>query len=707
MLSWKENLTPVSAEFDDIYFSPENGLKETEHVFIQGNDLPERWKNSNIQNSFTILELGFGTGLNFFTTWKEYLEYKDRFRLHFLSIEKFPLKKEEIAKALSVFPELKEITDEFLNSYRDLIPGMNYFRFLNGRIHLTLFLGDVTDALREISGKADAIFLDGFAPSKNPDMWQIETLQNLKNFCKIGTTVSTFTVARIVRDSLSTAGFTLEKRPGFGRKREMLTGKITEDAFENHNIPPNESETFRQTSSPNELESQIDGQDRKNFFSETTELTPSEKPWCVRNYPKTKIETAAIIGAGIAGSALAYSLSQRGIRVTLIDPSGIANEASGIPSAISHPHLTKIPGAVSSFTLRAFRYALQFLSSFANENEFKPCGLFHGVTEEMNSERFRNGITNHRLSEEIVSWISKHQDQSNVKKDDPTKIRSAPLTEEIGEGVFFPKGFWTQPAAIAKKCAKQPGIEFIQAAVTEVVRSTPTSPDNSERPSWKLKLQNTDREVHSNSIIFCNSHSIGELLAPLFDGKEPFPIKKVRGQLLVLKETKTSSELKHILCAEHYFTPSIHGEHVLGSTFDEFDLDRNPRPKDTEQLLEYLRNKYPSLHWDQGSVLSERVGFRAQTPDRFPVLGPVFDPRTFATIYKEIELPRNRSKKYPRLQPIPGLYVFGGLGSRGILSSFLGAEILASLILGEPAPVESSLLEFLHPARFLYRKVRK
>ncbi|TGK26283.1 bifunctional tRNA (5-methylaminomethyl-2-thiouridine)(34)-methyltransferase MnmD/FAD-dependent 5-carboxymethylaminomethyl-2-thiouridine(34) oxidoreductase MnmC [Leptospira yasudae] len=681
MLSWKENLTPVSSEFDDIYFSPENGLKETEHVFIQGNDLPERWKNSNIQNSFSILELGFGTGLNFFTTWKEYLEHEDRFRLHFLSIEKFPLRKEEIAKALSVFPELKEIADEFLNSYQDLIPGMNYFRFSKGRIHLNLFLGDVTDALRETSGKADAIFLDGFAPSKNPEMWQIETLQNLKNVCKIGTTVSTFTVARMVRDSLSAVGFTLEKRPGFGRKREMLTGKIEEDTFNHSNILPNDPGT--------------------------AELIPQEKPWCVRNYPKTKIETAAIIGAGIAGSALAYSLSQRGIQVTLIDPSGIANEASGIPSAISHPHLTKIPGAISSFTLRAFRYAIQFLSSFANENEFKPCGLFHGVTEEMNSDRFRNGIANHRLSEEIVSWVSKLQDQPNVETDDPTKIRSAPLTEDIGEGVFFPKGFWTQPGAIAKKCAEQPGVEFIQAAVTEVIRSTPTSPGDSEHSSWKLKLQNNDREVHADSIIFCNSHSIGELLAPLFDGEEPFPIKKVRGQLLVLKETKTSSEMKHILCAEHYLTPSIHGEHVLGSTFDEFDLDRRPRSKDTEQLLEYLRNKYPSLKWNQDSVLSERVGFRAQTPDRFPILGPVFDPRAFVETYKEIELPRNRSKKYPRLEPIPGLYVFGGLGSRGILSSFLGAEILASLILGEPAPVESSLLESLHPARFLYRKVRK
>lgn len=228
MLTWKDNLTPISERFNDIYFSPENGLEETKHVFIGGNDLYNRWKNLNIQNSFCILELGFGTGLNFLTAWKEYLEFKNRFRLHFISVEKFPLSREEISKALSVFSELAEIKKEFLSLYRDLIPGMNYFQFLEGKIHLSLFLGDVSIALGEISGKVDAIFLDGFAPSKNPEMWDKSVLENLKYVSKKETTLSTFTVARTVRDSLSSAGFKLEKRPGFGRKREMLIGSCSD-----------------------------------------------------------------------------------------------------------------------------------------------------------------------------------------------------------------------------------------------------------------------------------------------------------------------------------------------------------------------------------------------------------------------------------------------------------------------------------------------
>ncbi|EMY79246.1 tRNA U-34 5-methylaminomethyl-2-thiouridine biosynthesis protein MnmC [Leptospira weilii serovar Ranarum str. ICFT] len=656
MLSWKNNSTPVSDRFDDIYFSPENGLKETEHVFLEGNDLLNRWKNSNIQNSFCILELGFGTGLNFLTTWRKYAEHKDRFRLHFISVEKFPLNREEISKALSVFSELEEIKKEFLSSYQDLIPGMNYFRFLEGRIHLALFLGDVGDALCEISGKADAIFLDGFAPSKNPEMWEESILKNLKNVSKVGTTFSTFTVARTVRDSLSSAGFTLEKRPGFGRKREMLAGSYCGPVLE------------------------------------TKESIPKEKPWCKRSYPESNIKTATIVGAGIAGSTLAYSLSKRGVQVLLIDPSGIANQTSGIPIAISHPHLAKVPGPISLFTLRAFRYAVSFLSSFADENQFGKTGLFHSVTEEMSSERLQKSMENHKLSEEIVSWKSIDSDfrKKNFCGNEP--------------GVFFPKGFWTRPGSIAKRCADRPGIEFIQGTVNSVERIETSFPEN--RTDWKVGLKESDRKVLANSIIFCNSHAMGELLFSLL-GEEPFPIKKVRGQLLSLKETENSSRITNILCAEHYLTPSIRGEHVLGSTFDEFDPDPTPQKKDTDRLLQYAQTKYPTLNFDLRSVLFETVGFRAQTPDRFPIIGPVFDPKKFRESYKEIDLPRNRNRSFPNLKTIPGLYVFGGLGSRGILSSFLGAEILASLILGEPAPVESSVLEFLHPARFLYRKIRK
>ncbi|EMK25636.1 bifunctional tRNA (5-methylaminomethyl-2-thiouridine)(34)-methyltransferase MnmD/FAD-dependent 5-carboxymethylaminomethyl-2-thiouridine(34) oxidoreductase MnmC [Leptospira kirschneri] len=647
MLTWKNNLTPVSERFDDIYFSPENGLEETKHVFIEGNDLYNRWKNLNIQNSFCILELGFGTGLNFLTAWKEYLEYKDRFRLHFISVEKFPLNREEISKALSTFSELAEIKKEFLSSYQDLIPGMNYFQFLGGRIHLSLFLDDVSNALCEISGKVDAIFLDGFAPSKNPEMWDKSVLENLKYVSKKGTTLSTFTVARTVRDSLSSAGFKLEKRPGFGRKREMLIGSYS-DSF---------------------LESNL-----------------KEKPWCRRVYPELQIKTAAIVGAGIAGSTLAYSLSKRGIQALLIDPSGIAKETSGIPMAISHPHLTKIPGPISLFTLRAFRYALSFLSLFADQNFFGKAGLFHGVTQEMGSERLQKSIENHKLSEEIVFWkqiVSEFQNE-NLLENKP--------------GVFFRNGFWTRPGSIAKKCAEQPGIEFIKGTADRIEQ---------KETFWKIVIQESGQEVVADSIIFCNSHSIGKLIASLFEGEEPFPIRKVRGQLISLKETEKSSRISNILCAEHYLTPSVLGEHILGSTFDEFDLNPLPRKKDTDQLLEFVQNKYPSLNFDSSCVFAEKVGLRAQTPDRLPILGPIFDPREFRKIYKEIDLPKNRNKIFPNLKTIRGLYVFGGLGSRGIVSSFLGAEILASLILGEPIPVESSILEYLHPARFLYRKIRK
>lgn len=654
MLSWKENRTPVSEEFDDIYFSPENGLSETEHVFVEGNGLRERWKNPEGKRFFSVLELGFGTGLNFFATWKEYAERNRDFELHYVSIEKFPIKKEEIEKAIAAFPQLGPFLAEFVVFYGDLLPGINRFTFSEGKVRFSLFYADAGDALDEISGTFDAIYLDGFAPSKNPDMWDESLMGKLAPLSRNGTTFATFTVARIVRDSLTSAGFTLEKKPGYGRKREMLTG------------------FFSASDEPS--------------ASAERQPSPKKKPWCGRNFHRTKTHNAAIVGAGIAGTALAYSLAQRGISVVLLDPNGLAAGASGIPGAISHPHPTKFPSPTSLFTLRAFGYAVRFLSGFASSEQFSPIGLFHGTTEEMDSERLRSSIRTHSLPEGIAFWS-----ETGVPGADPA------LVSLSKKGIFYPKGFWTQPRSIARKASGQNGIRFLQKKAVTV------SPRGN---GWELSLSESEETILADSVIFCNSYSLNDLLLPIL-GEEFLPIRKVRGQLILLEETPTSSAIRNILCAEHYLTPSIEGKHILGSTFDEFDLNPNPRKEDTDRLLSYVREKYPEMNWSAQNVLSEIVGFRAQTPDRFPVIGPVFDPERFRDAYSGIDLPKNRFKTYPSLKTIPGLYVFGGLGSRGIIGSFLGAEILASLILDEPAPVEFSLLEALHPGRFLYRKIRK
>ncbi|TGK35345.1 bifunctional tRNA (5-methylaminomethyl-2-thiouridine)(34)-methyltransferase MnmD/FAD-dependent 5-carboxymethylaminomethyl-2-thiouridine(34) oxidoreductase MnmC, partial [Leptospira gomenensis] len=603
---------------------------------------------------FSVLELGFGTGLNFFATWKEYADEERDFELHYVSVEKFPIKKEEIEKAVSVFPELGPFLSEFVLVYRNLLPGINRFTFADGKVRFSLFYADAADALDEISGTFDVIYLDGFAPSKNPEMWSETLLRKLGPVSRNGTTFATFTVARSVRDSMTSAGFIPEKKPGFGRKREMLTGTFAPNGETDADVDPSSS--------------------------------PDKKPWCRRDSLPTKAHNVAIVGAGIAGSALAYSLAQRGISVVLLDPNGIAGGASGIPGAVSHPHPTKYPSPISLFTLRAFAYAVRFLTGFASPEQFSPVGVFHGVTEEMDSERLRNSIRTHSLTEGIAFWSETGVPQTHPDRVSPTQ-----------EGVFYPEGFWSQPGSLAQKAVQRNGIRFLREKAASI---------KPEDQGWELTLSESDEKVHANSVIFCNSYSINELLYPIL-GEEFLPIRKVRGQLIRLREPPASPTIRNILCAEHYLTPSIDGAHILGSTFDEFDLNPKPRKEDTDRLLAYVLEKYPAMNWSEQNVVSEVVGFRAQTPDRFPVIGPVFDPKRFRKEYSGIDLHKNRDKTYPSLKTIPGLYVFGGLGSRGIIGSFLGAEILASLILDEPAPVEKSLLEALHPGRFLYRKIRK
>jgi tRNA 5-methylaminomethyl-2-thiouridine biosynthesis bifunctional protein len=222
VLEWRDGL-PYSTAFDDVYFSSDDGLLETEYVFIQGNALISRWQ-SLAKNSFTILETGFGTGLNFLCACKYWLEHTPANAvLHFTSVEKYPLSRVDMHKAQQHWPTLKPIADELLTQYEALLNTGTAMLF-NDRIRLQVLLGDATECLSKLDTKADAWFLDGFAPSKNPEMWQQALFEHMGRLSHSKTTFATFTSAGIVRRGLEAAGFKVNKQPGFGKKREMISG---------------------------------------------------------------------------------------------------------------------------------------------------------------------------------------------------------------------------------------------------------------------------------------------------------------------------------------------------------------------------------------------------------------------------------------------------------------------------------------------------
>lgn len=224
-IEWRDG-QPYACEFQDVYFSTDNGLLETDYVFLQGNDLTTRWLDADLQ-TFNIAETGFGTGLNFLCAAKLWLETApQQAKLHFISVEKYPLSIQDMTTALGFWPQLKCVSEPLLTQYESLINSTESISLYENRVILSLLIGNAKERFNQIDEKFDAWFLDGFAPAKNPDMWQGELFKQMARLSKLNTTFATFTSAGDVRRGLINADFEVKKRAGYGKKREMLTGKF-------------------------------------------------------------------------------------------------------------------------------------------------------------------------------------------------------------------------------------------------------------------------------------------------------------------------------------------------------------------------------------------------------------------------------------------------------------------------------------------------
>ena len=301
-LDWSRPGTPAASDFGDIYFSTDGGLDETRTVFLEGCGLPDVWQNTE---RFVIGELGFGSGLNFLATWQLWEKTKpNNGSLHFVSIEKFPFDKNQLKQALSAWPELQEYAVKLIQQWPGRVKGFHRLHFKD--VTLTLIHDDIHTALDDLDMSANAWFLDGFSPAKNPDMWSPDVMNKIAALSASGAKLSTFTVAGDVRRALQDAGFIVERKEGFGRKRHRLEAHLT-GAFPK--------------------------------FSYGEKSTPT------------------IIGAGIAGLSLAQALLRRGIKPVLIeDPHHIA--ASGNAAALVKPRLDLQDRPESRFFLGSYLYAL-------------------------------------------------------------------------------------------------------------------------------------------------------------------------------------------------------------------------------------------------------------------------------------------------------------------------------------------------------------
>jgi tRNA 5-methylaminomethyl-2-thiouridine biosynthesis bifunctional protein len=283
-LIWTEDGAPTSGRFGDVYFSREDGLAESRAVFLSGCGLPEAWKK---RHGFVVAELGFGTGLNIaalIDLWRR--KGPGQGRLHVFSVEGFPLSYDEAARALSAWPELADVARGLITAWTAPTPGFHRLTLpADWGVTLDLAIGPVEDSLRRWDGRADAWFLDGFAPASNPEMWTEAVLGQVAARSAPGARVATFTVAGAVRRGLSAAGFEVAKAPGHGRKRERL-------------------------------EAVMPG-------------TPEPGP-----FPRV-----VVMGGGIAGQSTVRALRSLGATVTLVEAQAPGAGASGFPAALVTPRL--------------------------------------------------------------------------------------------------------------------------------------------------------------------------------------------------------------------------------------------------------------------------------------------------------------------------------------------------------------------------------
>ncbi|MFC1749110.1 bifunctional tRNA (5-methylaminomethyl-2-thiouridine)(34)-methyltransferase MnmD/FAD-dependent 5-carboxymethylaminomethyl-2-thiouridine(34) oxidoreductase MnmC [Pseudomonadota bacterium] len=403
-LDWNNN-APQCRQHNDIYFSREGGIEETDYVFIQGNQLPQRWKNSD---AFTIAETGFGTGLNFLCTLAEWQKRaRPNARLHFISVEKHPLQPEDLKRALSALPSLKGLAEVLINNYPPAVHGLHRMNFLNGKASLTLLMGDAGDMFADLNAKIDAWYLDGFAPSKNPDMWSEKLFKNIARLSKPETTFATFTAAGIVKRGLKAVGFDVKTQKGFGRKRDMLIGNYV-------------------------------GHENKQ----------NSQPWFHYSSYKAANKKAVVIGGGLAGCSTSHALAKRDWHITLIERhADAAQGASGNHSGVVMPRLTADMSPAGRFYLSAFLHTTHWLDQL---KEIAPELSWHksGVLQLSNQKQI-NQLRALQLPRNILDFLG---------ATDASENSGAQLKQEA---LHFSGAGWVQPPDLCRWLLKNKNISSL------------------------------------------------------------------------------------------------------------------------------------------------------------------------------------------------------------------------------------------------------
>ena len=671
-LHWTDAGEPRSDHFDDLYFSTDNGFAESHYVFVSHNGLPERWQ-AHPRRQFVIAETGFGSGLNFLASCIEFLRFRAESpesplqQLHFISFEKYPLTRADLQRAHERWPELAELTAELQAQYPLAIAGCHRLVLQGGQITLDLWLGDIKDTLPTLAygdeGLVDAWYLDGFAPSKNPDMWTPALFKSMALVARDQSTLSTFTAAGDVRRGLQAAGYRISKAKGFGKKREMLTGRFERPVSD-------------------------DGKDYRQ------RQWQGNVPGWYHRPAAEGVQNITVIGGGVASASACLALCRRGLNVTLLcRDAQAALAASGNRQGGLYPLLNANRDPLSQLYSTAFGYSTRLARQLLSENFAIPSGLDGllqlGYTPQLR-ERHQQLLNRGGYPAELVQGLS-----------------AVAASELAGVYIahpclYYPQAGWVSPVALTRSILAKAGetgrlkIEY-EVEIREIAQ---------QGTDWQL-TDAEGRQRTTEALVLANGDGL-----TAFEQCHSLPLYPTSGQVSQINADENSLPLKKVLCYKGYLTPAHEGQHCIGASFVRTRASMALTGEEHEENIDKLRH-CNDADWsrslaDNNPASSPRgkVGIRLSALDHLPMVGAVPKAEETAAVYGDLQKGKP-AHAYPPAPHYPNLYMLAALGSRGLCSAPLLGEVLASQICGEPQPLPLALLNHLNPNRYWIKQLRK
>lgn len=629
---------PYSPLYDDVYASRDGAAAQAQLVFLAGNGLPQAWRG---REQFVVLETGFGLATNFLATWRAWRADGARSRrLHFVSVEMHPLQIEDLLSAAPA--ELQPLAQRLAGRWPLAMEGLHRLEFDDGAVVLTLALGDARDVVPQLVVGADALYLDGFAPDRNPQLWEPALLKAVARCARPGATLATWCTARAVRDALADAGFELQLVPGFGRKRHMLTGRYA-------------------------------------------------PRWRTRRHEPSQVRSgersALVIGAGLAGSTCAEALVRRGWQVQVIDGGSPAvASASSLPWGLLHPQfavddapLARLTRAGVAATHAALARTLDPQARHDGRIVAHRGGVLQLADDDECLQRWRTAIRELGLPTQFVQACDVDEALSRVG-----------LRPRRG-GIWWPQGARVSPqrwrAALLAGSTLRSG----------VAHSLSMEVDGRQ---WRV-CDAGGRELARAPVAVVAA----ALSSPALVGSAFMRVRPVRGRITQIAADALHS-LRAPLTGDGYLMQDPDGGAWVGATYETALPDEREgegAPLSDEQATAGNLRRIGALLADAPSVTAIGVfdALRCVAHDRLPLAGSLADEQAASASAAAL-----RGAHLADVPRRPGLYATFALGSRGLALAPLLAETIAAQIEGEPLPLPRDLAAQVDPARSLLQALR-